>query len=434
MRYVLIGSGVAAIGAAEAIRQRDMAGEIIMLAEDPFVYYSRPGLAYYLTGEIDERLLFPFAKKDFQRLNIRVLRAAARHIQPEAHVVTLHDGTQLSYDRLLLATGARARPLQVPGTDLQGVFKLDHLQDARAILKHARRRRTAVVTGGGITALELVEGLLARGMRVHYILRGERYWNRVLDPTESHIVETLLEEDGVNLHHRTEIRAILGKRGRVKMVELSDGSQIKADLVAYAVGILPRTELAQAAGLRCERGILVDEHLRTSAADVFAAGDVAQVYDPSVGRYVIDSLWAPAREQGWTAGANMAGDALVYRKAAPFNVTRLAGLTTTIIGAVGSGGRDEELAIVRGDSETWRELPDAIVAQTGFEINRLRLMVGEKHILGAVVMGDQALSPALQRMVSLQVDISPIRSRLLAANAPVAQVLADFWAQLAPTM
>ncbi len=436
MRYVLIGSGVAAIAAAEAIRQRDAQGEIVMLAEDPFVYYSRPGLAYYLTGEIDEKLLFPFAKQDFRRLGIRVVRAAARKIRPQAHLVELHDGTQLSYQRLLLSTGARARPLPVPGVELQGVFKLDHLQDARAILKHARRRRTAVVTGGGITALELVEGLLARGMRVHYVLRGERYWKRVLDPVESQIVETLLEEDGVHLHHYSEIREILGKRGRVAGVLLADGTKIKADMVAYAVGIMPRKELAAEAGLRCDRGILVDERLRTSAEDIFAAGDVAQVYDPAAGRHVLDSLWAPAREQGWTAGANMAGDALIYRKTAPFNVTRLAGLTTTIIGAVGSGRGDDEaeMNIVRGDSETWRELPDAIVAQGGFEVNRLRLMVGKDRLLGAVVMGDQTLSPALQRLVGQAVDITPIRSRLLDANGAVAQVLADFWAEVGPKL
>ncbi len=435
MRYVLVGSGVAAIAAAESIRQRDTQGEIVMLAEDPFVYYSRPGLAYYLTGEIDEKRLFPFSERDFRRLEIRVLRAAARRIRPEEHLVELDEGKTLSYDRLLLATGARARPLTVPGVDLSGVFKLDHLHDARAILKHARRRKTAVVTGGGITALELVEGLLARGMRVHYVLRGGRYWKRVLDATESQIVETLLEEDGVHLHHMNEIQEILGKRGRVAGVRLANGRQIKASLVAYAVGILPRVELAREAGLRCDRGVLVDDRLRTSAPDVFAAGDVAQVYDPAAGRYVLDSLWAPAREQGWTAGANMAGGDLVYRKSAPFNVTRLAGLTTTIIGAVGSGREDdEELEIVRGDSETWRELPDAIVAQGGFEVNRLRLMVGKDRLLGAVVMGDQSLSPALQRLVGQGVDISPIRSRLLAANAPVARVIADFWEEIGPKL
>src|SRR6185436_7640 len=106
----------------------------------------------------------------------------------------------------------------------------------------------------------------------------------------------------------------------------------------------------------------------------------------------LDSLWNPAREQGFAAGLNMAGKRTAYTKSVPFNVTRLAGLTTTIIGMVGRGRDDDLVGIARGDRETWRELPDAVLAQSGFEVNRVRLLVGEKTLLGAIVMGDQKLS------------------------------------------
>jgi NAD(P)H-nitrite reductase large subunit len=202
---------------------------------------------------------------------------------------------------------------------------------------------------------------------------------------------------------------------------------MKCDLLAYAIGIRPRLELVRAIGLNLDRGILADEHLQTNDPDIFAAGDVAQVFDPLSGRSVLDSLWNPAREQGRVAGMNMAGRKSAYLKSPPFNVTRLAGLTTTIIGAVGRGKDEDIFGIARGDSETWRSLPDVMVAQSGFEVNRLRLILGEEKMLGAVVMGDQTLSLPLQKMIAHGADISPIREKLLTPNAPIANLIADFW-------
>jgi NAD(P)H-nitrite reductase large subunit len=220
---------------------------------------------------------------------------------------------------------------------------------------------------------------------------------------------------------------VIGRHNQVSAVRLADGRILKCDLVAYAIGIRPRLELAKQAGLAVDRGILVNEHLQTDDPHIFAAGDVAQVYDPMTGTAIIDSLWTPARQQGKAAGLSMAGRATAYIKAAPFNVTRLAGLTTTIIGTVGRGRDDDMVGIARGDSETWRRLPDAMAAQTGFDVNRLRLAVGEKTILGAIVMGDQKLSFPLQRIISENVDISGIREKILAPEAKVGDLVADFW-------
>lgn len=427
MRYVIVGSGVAGIAAIEAIRSVDRDGEVVMIGDDPYGFYSRPGLAYYLTGELHDKALFPRTAAVYRKMNLRYVKGRVQKILREAHTLEMEGGTSLSYDRLLLAVGAQAAPLKSPGADLDGVLKLDHLEDAKKILKHARRGRTAVVVGGGITALEMVEGFLARGVRVHYLLRGDRYWSNVLDEQESRIIEHRLREDGVRLHFHSEIAEILGKKGRVSGVRLVDGKTLACDIVAYAIGVRPRLELAKQAGLEVERGILVNEYLQTNDPVIYAAGDVAQVYDPATGKSVLDSLWGPARQQGYAAGLNMAGKRTAYRKAVPFNVTRLAGLTTTIIGMVGSGRDDDLVGIARGDSETWRHLPEAIVAQTGFEVNRLRLLVGEQTLLGAVVMGDQKLSFPLEKIISDGMNISPIRDRLLAPRSKVGDVIADFW-------
>jgi len=326
---------------------------------------------------------------------------------------------------------------EVPGGDLKGVVKLDNMEDADQILSQARRGKNVVVVGGGITALEIVEGLMARELKVHYFLRGERYWSNVLDEVESHIVEARLKKEGVTIYYNTNLVEILGKSGKVVGVrgKTRDAPfDLRCDLVATAIGIRPRKELAAAAGLQTERGILVNAYLGTSHPDIFAAGDVAQVYDPSTGEYTVDSLIAPAIEQGRLAGLNMTGLTTLYRKEVPINVTRLAGLITTIIGTVGteSAGdkgknKEEQAYINRGDSETWRRHPDAVLAQNYSGENRLRLFMSADRLVGSVIMGDQKVSLAVQYLIRCQVDISSLRPRLLEPDAPLVQLIIRFW-------
>lgn len=428
-RYLIIGTGAAGISAAETIRSQDPTGDILLVGDDPHGYYSRPGLAYYLTNEIQERILHPFTEEDFRRQSLRRLHARARALHPEAHQVELDDGHKEPYDRLLLATGSLAVRPPVLGSELDGVVKLDDMADARDILRRCGRRRSAVVIGGGITALEIVEGLRSRKVQTHYFIRRDRYWSNVLDEPESRVVEHRLQEEGVQIHYHTELAEILGKQGRVAGIRTEDGRRIACHMVAMAIGVRPRTELAGYAGLEVDRGLLVDEFLQTSVPDVFAAGDVAQVHDPLTGKAVLDTLWGVAVAQGRAAGMNMTGRATPYRKPIPFNVTRLAGLTTTIIGMVGRGHDEDVVGIARGDSETWRQLPDAMAAQSGLDVNRIRVLVGERTLVGAIVMGDQTLSQPLLHLVTHQVDITPIRDELLQAGVRLGDLIARFWAE-----
>jgi len=424
-RYVILGSGVAGIAAAEAIRLNDPRGEITVVSDDPHGYYSRPGLAHFLTGEIPQAQLFPMREAELHALGLRRVQGRAIRLDPLEHRVTLADASELVYDRLLLATGATASRAPVPGAELPEVVKLDNLEDARRLIDLARHARAAVVIGGGITALEIAEGLRAHCRRVHYLLRGDRYWGSVLDATESAIVMARLAADGIQIHTRTETAEIVGKRGHVAGIVTTDGRRIPCDLVALAVGVTPRVELARTAGLQIDRGILADEYLLTAAADVFAAGDVAQVHDPRTGAALLDTLWNVARSQGAAAGRNMAGRRVPYAKPMPLNVTRLAGITITIIGAVGRWPDADMVGIGRGDSEAWRQLRDAPVAEDKHEVNRLRLLVGPRTLLGAVVMSDQAASRSLQRLIGEQTDITPIRERLLTPGAPIAALIAE---------
>ena len=197
---------------------------------------------------------------------------------------------------------------------------------------------------------------------------------------------------------------------------------------AIAIGVAPQMELGVEAGLECARGILVDRHLCTSDPDIFAAGDVAEVRDDSTGRGKLDVLWSEAVAKGRVAGHNMvAGPVESYDEGAPLNITRLAGYKLTIMGTVGTGKDSDLKGISRGDSETWAERGDVSMVEVQGGDAHVRLALGERSIVGAVVMGDQALSFPLQELIASRADVSSILAELQAPAAPVAQVIERFY-------
>ena len=425
-RYAVVGSGIAGLSACEAIRARDPSAAITLVGEEPHPFYSRPGLAYLLTGSVPEKRLYVRTPAEVAALGMERIHARAAALDCAEHRLSLEDGRTIAYDRLLLATGAVSIPPEFEGGELDGVMRLDGLDQAREMMRRARRRETAIVVGGGSTALEIVEGLHAQGMHVHYFLRGDRYWSKVLDPVESAIVEERLEQEGVQIHRRTEVARAVGRDGRLVAVETVAGERMECGLLAVAVGIRPRLELAKAAGIETDRGISVSPLLDTSAADVFAAGDAAQVMDPETGRAELDALWNSALEMGRAAGANMAGAGVPYRKHVPMNVTRVAGLVTTVIGAVG-GGKDPDLkTMTRGQSESWTAHGPSATVQERHGTDRVRVLLGERRVQGAIVMGSQVLSHPLARLVADRVDVSSIRAECVAHPASALHPLLAF--------
>ena len=426
-RYVIVGGGIAGLTAAQVIRRDDARGQITIVSAERHPTYSRPGLAYLLAGDIPTSQLFPWPEAELRGIKASFLHGKAAALDLTGRVVALEDGRRLAYDALLLATGATAVLPDIPGTQLKGVVTLDQLDDATRILGLARRGRRAVVVGGGITAVELAEGLAAHGVETHYLLRKDRYWGQVLDPEESRLVEQGLVRHGLRLHYRTNVVRVLGKNGQVKGVLTERGESMKCHIVGFAIGIQPKTGLADSAGLKVDRGILTDEYLRTSADGVYAAGDAAQVYDPGSDKYILDSLWWMAQDQGRIAGANMAGGNDAYLRDIPFNVTRIGGIITTIVGSVGQGKPDDDLvSIVHGDSEGWRDHLDSFAVQSGDSSSHVRLLVGEETLVGAVIMGDQTLSRPLCDLVRQRVPLGRLRQQLLHSPERAVQMLVEY--------
>jgi NAD(P)H-nitrite reductase large subunit len=418
-RYLIIGSGVAALAAAESIRRCDSVGEITAVGDDPHGYYSRPGLAYTLNKSLPEQQIFPRSKDHLRELFPHRIHARVTNLLPDRHEVVLQNGRHLSYDRLLLATGSVAVRGDFPGNDLAGVVKLDTLEDVRGILNLARRARSAVVVGGGIIAIELAEGLAAHDLSVHYFLRTDRFWSSVLDEHESRLIEQGLAAGGIQLHYRTLVEQALGRNGQLAAVLTKAGATLSCQMLGVAIGLRARMELAQQAGLATGKGVLVNEYLETSAPDVFAAGDVAEMRNSGDGEGWFDTLWPKARLQGEVAGKNMAGQRSVCTPNVLYNPVRIGGIVTTTIGSVGRNQRSDVLTLVGNSRSDEQERHQGV--------NRVRVLVAPEKLVGAVVMGDQSAARPLLHMIEQRVDITPIRPVLEQNPESAIKVLAQFY-------
>jgi len=274
---VIVGAGQGGFQLAASLRQNGHAGRIILVGEEPGVPYQRPPLSKaYLKGDLDlERLsLRPEAFYRDQAVEL-VAGLRVEEIERAERRVRLADGRRLRYEHLVLATGARNRPLAIPGAELDGVVHLRTVVDAVRLRERLDGAQDVVVIGAGFIGLEFAAVAAAKGKGVQVVELANRPMARAVTPAISGYFAAWHAAAGVQLHHGVTPRRILGHGGRIAGVELADGRTLRADLVLVGIGVLPCTELAQAAGLDCANGIVVDDRLRTEDPAISAIGDCA---------------------------------------------------------------------------------------------------------------------------------------------------------------
>lgn len=307
LSYGIIGNGITGVIAAETLRNADASCAITIIADDPFPAYYRPALKDYLGGRLVEERLWVRPATFYREQRIRFIPGRVVSIDTQQHVVLLHNGQQVGYDKLLLANGARPRTLSCPGLELAGVSTLRTIADYQEILRRLEQAQHVVVYGSGTLALESAETLNHRGYQVTHLMRGQTLWSEVLDPTASDLVLHEERRAGIDVRTGEEITAILGKHGQVSKVVTASGAHIPCDLVLIAIGIEPHISFIRASGIACGRGVKVDNGMRTSSPDVYAAGDVIETTDELTGRTRVLGQWFPAIQQAQVAAYNMAG-------------------------------------------------------------------------------------------------------------------------------
>lgn len=313
VRYLLIGGGLASFHAAKQIRRSDPDGPILIVSDESLPPYDRPPLSKeYLRGEkaLDGILLAPAETLAADRIGVS-LGDRVERIEPADKVVETASGRHVRFDKALIATGGRPVVLRLPGAELSGIHYLRTVADADAIAAAATSGRQAAVIGGGFIGVEVAATLRQRGLEVTLVEALPRIWARFADERLSSFIQDYCEQRGIRFLKGTAITSFDGSGG-LTGIRLSSGEQLPCDLVCIGVGIVPNVELAAAAGLQIDNGIIVDEFLRSSQPDIYAAGDVINYPDSVFGRRRRVEHWGHAEYGGQVAGRNMAGGSTAY--------------------------------------------------------------------------------------------------------------------------
>ena len=312
---VIVGASLAGAKAAETLRTEGFEGRVVLIGEETQRPYERPMLSKeYLRGDKPAAKLYVHDEGFYAEHDIELLTGArVASVDPAAHEVAFADGSRMPYSRLLLSTGAAPRRLPLPGADLPGVRYLREMGDSDALRTAITAASRVVVIGAGWIGCEVAASARQLGAEVAIVAPAAAPLERVLGPELGRVYRDLHAERGVDLHLSTQIEAIVGS-GAAQGVRTTGGSVIEGDLVVVGVGASPRDELARAAGLTLENGIAVDEFLRTSAPEIFAAGDVAATWNPMYNKRIRMEHWANALNQGQTAARNMLGQDTAYTK------------------------------------------------------------------------------------------------------------------------
>lgn len=336
MQHVIIGNGPAGVIAAETIRKHSAQDTIIMIGDEPEPPYSRMAIPYLLHGAINEQGTY-LRKTDnhFPRLNIRQIVGRAARVDSTARKVVMKDGSEIAYDKLLLATGSVPVRPPIPGMDSEGVHNCWTLEDARAIAKLAAPGSRVLQMGAGFIGCIILEALAMRGVQLTVVEMGDRMVPRMMGDGAGNMIRRWCESKGVKVYTGKRVNSIERHAGGADAplsAHLSDGTVLKADLIISATGVKPNIGFLENSGIACKQGILVDDRMQTSVPGIYAAGDCAEAYDALTGQSVISAIQPNAADQAYCAGMNMAGRHAVQKGVTQINVLDTLGLVSTSFG------------------------------------------------------------------------------------------------------
>ncbi|MCP4541672.1 MAG: NAD(P)/FAD-dependent oxidoreductase [Chloroflexi bacterium] len=395
MKHVIVGSGVAGITAAQTIIRADPSAQVHVYGAEPYLYYRRPLLWEFIAGQIGQDDLYFRPAEWYTERNIHTHTGVqVTGLVPSEHTLTLVNGETTDYDRLLLATGGRPFIPPCEGIDKKGVFALRTLADAQAIKAYAQKVSTAVVIGGGLLGLETARALQTAGLDVTVVEFFPHLLPRQLDAEGAGVLQSLLEAQGLKIVTDGATESVQGNK-HAHCIWLQDNRTVPGELVIFSTGIRSETTLAQTAELEVNRGIVVDEQLRTSEKDIFAAGDAAEFKGRVYG------IITPAIEQARVAATNMVtpGNS-IYAGTLPATTLKVAGAELTSLG---------EGIVDTDDADESVQLRHVDLAAKHYR----KFVLRDGRIVGAILLNDKVRVRPISQLIKQGVDVSANTNRLL---------------------
>jgi nitrite reductase (NADH) large subunit len=355
-QYVLVGNSAATLAAIDWIRKYDQRGSIILVNREAGAAYSRVALPYYVAGEMSLDDLLIRRSSDYQRLGVELVDGApVTAVDADAEQVVLADGRRIRFHRLLLGTGSVCVAPAIRGLETITAHYLWTLDDATSMKAAAEKARTAVVIGGGFIGMLAAEALRKLRVRLTIVEMTAQLLPQLLDADGGQRFGKAVQDDGVTVRLGACVEAVAPQSGEVQ-VALAGGEVLLTDMVVVAAGVKPNVSCVASGPCAVNRGILVDEHLRTDCANIYAAGDVAEVKDFLSDDRIIHAIWPTAVDQGRVAGACMAGAPLKYSGSLGMNVVELFNVTLAQVGRFKEGPTDDVKLLGSGRDGLYRKV------------------------------------------------------------------------------
>jgi NAD(P)H-nitrite reductase large subunit len=399
VEYVIIGNGVSAIGAVEGIRQMDTVNPITIVSAEPYKVYGRPLISHLLAGKIKEADIFYCPDDYYDRRGVKLLLGTrAAQIIPKKQNVVLNDGSALSFDRLLIATGGIPFIPPLEGKDGPDIYTFTTLDDVRKLEALVGKAERITVIGGGLIGLKVSESLHDRRFKVTVVELADRILSTAFDQIAGEIVRKRLTEVGIEVILQNSIKEIVRANGHVKEVILNDGARRDCDAVVIAIGVVPDISLVEGTGIKTNRGILTDDFMETNIPGIYTAGDVAETHDLLLGQRRVTPIWPNAYLQGQYAGLNMAGAKIAYCGSMPMNSIEFYGIPTISIGLSNpSVGEDYDVRQFH--------LPEENIYR--------KIVIKDNILIGVMLVGKIERAGILTGLILNRVDVGNFKEELL---------------------
>lgn len=331
MRHVIVGAGPCGIVAAETLRKHDPDATIVLVGNEPVPPYSRMAIPYYLIEDISEEGTYLRSLDHYEKLNISYFGHAVTSVDSPNQQLLLDDGTEMDYDKLLIAAGSKPLLPAIDGADLPSVHTCWTLEDARQIMARAQNCTEVVLMGAGFIGSIILEALAKRGVNLTVIEMGDRMVPRMLDEKSGNLLKQWCINKGIKVQTSTKVTAIRGVDGDMH-VDLDNGETIDACIVISATGVKPNVEFLQGSGIEVDTGIIIDRTMQTNIENIYAAGDIAQGRDFSTGELQVQAIQPTATDHGRIAAINMAGGDAKHNGSLNMNILDTLGLVSTSFG------------------------------------------------------------------------------------------------------